>query len=939
MSELKKECENVKREEFNYSRYKVNDQFIELMTEWKDEFQTTGFKISKPVRKSLRWLTERTLLKQFAPAAVVVNELGHIQFIHGQTGMFLEPVPGYHGISNVLKMTRPGIRRELATALKEAVAQQRIVYTPELSIQTYGGHLLVNLTVGPLENYAQEPALYIIIFENGTKEQSKRTPSGNERYPINLDEKSNIQVNKDEYKDMLKLERTICSKSKQLSEIESELEIHNEMFEISKNELQALSEILDKAKNDIEMNEKLIEISKENLKTVNEKLVSDRSEWKNNQILLETSSTELQSVYEKLALSKTELENENHFLKIANEELHKVQEKLAFDRSELERKDHLIVTANEELRITEEKLAFGKSELEQKDHLLLIANEELQKVNEKLKLGERELTDKNNRMKTVAEELQRVQDKLQFDKSELGHSDHLLEVANNELQRVNEKLLLGQSELENNDYRLKKGKEELELTNEKLILLKSELASQEQLLEAVKDEFNTVNEKVGLSRNELRINDNLLEILKNEIESVKTELDSVRTELEKENDLPKLLKKQLESIKGELELLKIELKDTNDELFSANDQLQRTNEEIENSKLILSSLNKELPTTPSKIKENCFSDKVKSLYNDDENLNDEEHTLFSNKENAIEKVHSLFNDQEYSIENSSNTRNIVDKPVLTKSQNDDNSIKLPGINTMQFYFRDKYENEPPQINETDKINANNEVESLRSDGKNNLYKFTLSDDSINSSELIVTDVDQLNQNVLIDEAVPTIGSYVNEEVNNKEKIIMTLQEWFLMLAKIEEDGAELYKKFSEFSSGKLKSVILGFAQEEFKHKRLMIDLSSNYQFNGIQLNETVAMLSQQQADYVANNCVNINLSSEKEFLQFALQLEKNYIEIYKRQLDIFDLDSNEYKRFKIVIEESRKHMVFIVNILNDLKQTEYSEQIMTMRRVGVQDKE
>lgn len=924
MSELKKECENVKREEFNYPRFRVNDQFIELMTDWNEEFRATSFKASRPVSKSLRWLTERTLLKLFAPAAVVVNELGNILFIHGQTGMFLEPVPGYHGISNVLKMSRVGLRRELGIALKEAVDQQKIIYTPEISIKTLGGNLLVNMTVGPLENSNKEPALYIIIFENGAKFQSQGTAK-DEKYPINLDEKMNIQVNKDEYREVLKLERTISYRSQELSEIESQLQTNSEMLEISKRELETFCEVLENAKNDIVMNEKLIEISNENLKTVNEKLISDRNEWQSNNLLLEVSNEELQRVNEKLALCKSDFEYQNRLLQKASEELKSISEKLVLDKSELEHKEHLLSAANEELQRIEERLELGKSDLE----------------------------DKKNCIKTVEEELRIVNERSEISKNELERNALLLTESKEKLQSVKDKLVFGQSELKNNERLLEKDKEELANLKDKLTFIKSELVNQDSLLKAAKDELKIVNEQVGSSRNELRINDNLFEILKNEIETAKAELNSVRAELAKENELPELLRQNLESIKSELDTMKIELKQTNDELYSANDQLQRTNEEIEKSKLILSSLNTELPTTPTKVRENNLSSRVQSLFNDEESRSDNPYTLLSNNDATIDKVYSLFNDQESVIDNSQ-MQNRLDKSELTESLSYDKSIKLPGINTMQFHFRDKNETGPAQSSGETIGSSNIDFEPSLLNGENKLYKFMVSeeniasnDDAINSGELLANEADFSNQGLFDDDhdqsnfaadSIPTIISQFKHEVNS-EKMTITLQEWFLMIAKIEEEGAELYKKFSEFSSGKLKSVVLGFAQEEFKHKRLMIDLSSDAQFNNIQLNETVAMLSQEQVDYVTAYATNVDLSSEKEFLQFALQLEKNYIEIYKKQLDIFKVDSNEYKRFKNVIEEARKHMVFIVNTLNDLKQTEYSEQIMTMRKVGVQDRE
>ena len=42
----------------------------------------------------LRELTERTLLQHYASASVLVNERGDILYLHGRSGMFLEPAVG-----------------------------------------------------------------------------------------------------------------------------------------------------------------------------------------------------------------------------------------------------------------------------------------------------------------------------------------------------------------------------------------------------------------------------------------------------------------------------------------------------------------------------------------------------------------------------------------------------------------------------------------------------------------------------------------------------------------------------------------------------------------------------------------------------------------------------------------------------------------------------
>ena len=50
-------------------------------------------------RLPLRELTEQALLQQFAPAGALVNDQGDILYLHGRTGMYLEPAPGEAGLT------------------------------------------------------------------------------------------------------------------------------------------------------------------------------------------------------------------------------------------------------------------------------------------------------------------------------------------------------------------------------------------------------------------------------------------------------------------------------------------------------------------------------------------------------------------------------------------------------------------------------------------------------------------------------------------------------------------------------------------------------------------------------------------------------------------------------------------------------------------------
>ena len=104
---------------------------------------------------------------------MLVNAKGDILYIHGRTGLYLEPASGEACIANVLKMAREGLRNELSIALRKAVASNETVRCSGLQVKTNGDFTTVNLTISPLafrnkslENVSDstaEATLFIVI--------------------------------------------------------------------------------------------------------------------------------------------------------------------------------------------------------------------------------------------------------------------------------------------------------------------------------------------------------------------------------------------------------------------------------------------------------------------------------------------------------------------------------------------------------------------------------------------------------------------------------------------------------------------------------------------------------------------------------------------------------------------------------------------------------
>ncbi|MEI8028320.1 MAG: chemotaxis protein CheB [Comamonadaceae bacterium] len=229
-------------------------------------------KIVAPAKQPMRELTEQALLQQLAPISALVNHLGDILYLHGRTGMYLEPAPGEAGVNNILKMAREGLRRDLSIALHEAATTRQIVRCPGLRVKTNGHVTLTNLCVCPVPVSgvdASESHFYLVILEEATElavPAVKAAPLASA--PVNPD--AALPATDDKAR-IAALQLELRAKEEYLQTTHEELETSNEELKSSNEEMQSVNEELQST------NEEL-ETSKEELQSVNEELGTVNSE-------------------------------------------------------------------------------------------------------------------------------------------------------------------------------------------------------------------------------------------------------------------------------------------------------------------------------------------------------------------------------------------------------------------------------------------------------------------------------------------------------------------------------------------------------------------------------------------------------------------------------------------------------------------------------------
>ena len=258
-------------------------KFLPPMTARDEPLPYAPRKTVIPGKPSLREITEKALLQQVAPVAALVNMNGDILYLHGRTGLYLEPTPGESGVNNILKMAREGLRRDLAVALRKAAAGMELVRCPNLKVKTNGDCTTVNLTVRPLPpqwharvpertEESSEPPLILVVMEQSEEACPPEKPDrGSLSQPVLPND---IEAGSEEQATIAALRQELQAKEEYIETTNEELETASEELRTSNEEMQSYNEELQSA------NEEL-ETSKEELQSVNEELSTVNAELEN----------------------------------------------------------------------------------------------------------------------------------------------------------------------------------------------------------------------------------------------------------------------------------------------------------------------------------------------------------------------------------------------------------------------------------------------------------------------------------------------------------------------------------------------------------------------------------------------------------------------------------------------------------------------------------
>ena len=218
-------------------------------------------------------LVDTILQQSETPPCAIINDACNVVYIHGRTGSFLELAEGKASV-NVIEMARPGLKTELAAAIRQVTTNKQETVYRGLQVDYDGGKLFLHLTVKPILNQIALRGLMMVVFEETATpaQQEKRSPkpTAGQR------------------------------KGKSVEELEQELQYIKESRQTTIEEL---------------------ETSNEELKSTNEELQSTNEELQSANEEMETSKEELQSLNEESLIVNTELQARIEELSMANDDM------------------------------------------------------------------------------------------------------------------------------------------------------------------------------------------------------------------------------------------------------------------------------------------------------------------------------------------------------------------------------------------------------------------------------------------------------------------------------------------------------------------------------------------------------------------------------------------------------------------------------------------
>jgi len=209
---------------------------------------------------------DRILLSQFAPSGVVVNHHMEVLQFRGQTGPYLEHLPGEASL-NLMKMARADLVVDLRTAISRAGKLDTVVRKEGIVLHEGGRKREVTLEVLPFRTKPSSERFFIVLFE-----EAPPAPP-----PVKAGAKTG-RARAETEREALRLREDLNSTKESLQAIIEEQEATNEELKSANEEIQSSNEELQSTNEELETAKEELQSTNEELTTLNEELQNRNGE-------------------------------------------------------------------------------------------------------------------------------------------------------------------------------------------------------------------------------------------------------------------------------------------------------------------------------------------------------------------------------------------------------------------------------------------------------------------------------------------------------------------------------------------------------------------------------------------------------------------------------------------------------------------------------------
>ncbi|MCS6242905.1 MAG: PAS domain-containing protein [Opitutus sp.] len=207
---------------------------------------------------NLQHQAEQWLLKNQAPAAVLVTTKGDILYISGRTSRYLEPVAGKANW-NLFAMVREGLSYPLHQAFEKIAGQTHSITTRSCKVDTGDSTCFVKATLQQITTKGALSGLVMIVFSDGVDpaqpqvQRRVKNAKGSDRLRELTQELAHMQQQlQTTREDMQTSQEELKSANEELQSANEELQSTNEELTTAQEEMQSLNEELQTVNGELE---------------------------------------------------------------------------------------------------------------------------------------------------------------------------------------------------------------------------------------------------------------------------------------------------------------------------------------------------------------------------------------------------------------------------------------------------------------------------------------------------------------------------------------------------------------------------------------------------------------------------------------------------------------------------------------------------------------